>query len=197
MLWQTILVSLLASGAVARPVPGTVGALPQGRTSLPDAEASDPPVLVGVDREHRLACPKEGSVCPFPGGGSTVHVAEFYDENRPPAVGLTRAARVAGRRAVVSDVHHDPWQVDLVARLNQRISGSVVVAIFDSADRDAIHRREAKLVWDLDVNRRRWLGLKTVLDPATFAAGHTYLIRFAQVNGKNERILAEGELRLK
>ena len=87
-----------------------------------------------------------------------------------------------------------PWQVEMVSRFWAASKPvPIIVAVFDTADPESIARKEAKILWDVNMNPGRELGMRFLLAPEDgFEPSHTYLVRVVQAKSKWERILAEG-----
>jgi hypothetical protein len=111
---------------------------------------------------------------------------------------LARGTQVAAKEKLDTPSLDQPWQVEMVARfkaLSERIP--IIVAIFDRADPDSLAQKEAKVVWTVDMNPGRELGMRFLITPEDgFEPSHTYLVRVVQTNSNSERILAEGDFHL-
>jgi hypothetical protein len=155
------------------------------------------PTVFLVSSVNRRNCSTAGTVCVVPGGSNTMIGIEMTPSG-PPLTVLARGTQVAAKEKLDTPSLDQPWQVEMVARfkaLSERIP--IIVAIFDRADPDSLAQKEAKVVWTVDMNPGRELGMRFLITPEDgFEPSHTYLVRVVQTNSNSERILAEGDFHL-
>ncbi len=172
--------------------------------SLP--ESPEIPSVFGVDNTptvfllspaQRRACHSRGAVCVAPGGSATMIGTELAASG-PALTVLARGAQLAAKGHLGSPASEQPWQVEMVARFKAPSEPlPVLVAIFDRDDRAGIARKEAKVLWTINMRPGHELGMRFLLLPEDgFAPSHTYLARVVQVKAKSERVLAEGVFHL-
>lgn len=166
------------------------GALPE-RAPIDEPE---PPRFTSVTPLHLEKCPQPGTVCFF----------------APPDVATVRASVLVGAKharvvpiffRVAPGQEKDPaqpWDVELVARLERRSQpGTIVVVAFDRDDPDALRDREVTWMWQAQLGAFKTFALRLHLDPgeSNFRPGHVYLFRVLQLIGNQEVILAQGNVR--
>jgi hypothetical protein len=165
---------------------------------VPSVEVMDEtPRVFLVSRAQKRECPQLGSVCVSSGGSSTVGGVEV-SQNRPDVTVLARGIQLAGKASAGVAGADQPWQVEMVARFTGRSDrGPIIVAVFDREDQEGIEHREAKALWNVNMNPGRDLGMRFLLTPEEgFEPSHTYLVRVVQVQGVRDRVLAEGTVHL-
>jgi hypothetical protein len=155
------------------------------------------PSVFWVSGANRRSCPIAGSVCVAPGGSTTMLGIEVTPFG-PPLTVLARGTQVAAEGTLDKPSLDQPWQVEMVARFkapSERVP--IIVAIFDRADPDSLAQKEAKIVWTVNMDPGRELGMRFLLTPEDgLEPSHTYLVRIVQTNSNSERILAEGDFHL-
>lgn len=177
---------------------GANGVPPPGPESeeVPGWFDSTPTVFL-LSSAQKGNCRKAGTVCVAPGGSATMGGMAMTPSALPLTV-LARGTQVAGEGYLAKASSDQPWQVEMVSRfwkLSKRLP--VIVAIFDTADPESLARKEAKMLWDVNMNPGRELGMRFLLTPQDgFEPSHTYLLRVVQAKRKWERILAEGVFHL-
>jgi hypothetical protein len=167
-------------------------------TQLPAVEASDnTPTVFLVSGQKRRSCPGIGAVCVAPGGSATMLGSEVTPSG-PPLTVLARGTQVAAKGSLGKASSDQPWQVEMVAKFRALSDHTpVIVAIFDTADPESLAHKEAKILWTVNMNPGRELGMRFLLSPEDgFEPSHTYLLRVVQTKSTSERILAEGVFHL-
>jgi hypothetical protein len=182
---------------VATLVSATSGSLPETGEIPGVFESDTTPTVFLVSPAERRACHSTGTVCVAPGGSTTMAGIELVDSGTPVTV-LARGTQVAAKGQLGTPSGDQPWQVEMVARFRAPSDTTpVIVAIFDRDDPGSIERKEAKVVWTVNMSPGRDLGMHFLLTPEDgFEASHTYLARVVQTKAKSERVLAEGVFHL-
>jgi hypothetical protein len=157
----------------------------------------DTPRVFLVSREQKHECPRLGTVCLSPGGSATMLGVETIPFKMPVTV-LARGAQIAARGGLGPTSDDQPWQVEMVARFAApSSSGPVIVEVFDRDDQESIINNEPKVLWTVNMEPQRDLGMRVLLSPEDeFEPSHTYLVRVAQGDGRTVRVLAEGDVHL-
>lgn len=116
----------------------------------------------------------------------------------PPLTVLARGVQVATEGSPDEPSLDQPWQVEMVARFKAPSTRvPILVVLFDRDDAESLARKEAKLLWTVNMEPGRELGMRFLLTPEDgFEPSHTYLARVVQMNSPSENILAEGDFHL-
>ena len=157
----------------------------------------DTPQVFVVSRTQKRECPELGMVCVAPGGSGTVLGVEVAD-GRGPVTVLARGTQVAARQGLGQAAAEQPWQAELVARFSGRSQNApVLVAIFDRDDQESIIENTPMILWSVNMEPGRELGLRLSLSPEDgFVPSRTYMVRVVQVVDGRVRSLAEGDVHL-
>jgi hypothetical protein len=188
MLTQFVLFMLLGAPSGG---PGHPWALPD-----PNVDETVPRVFTPSQQQHR-ECPETGHACFSPGGSATSEGIELR-AGAPPITVLARGAQLAAVGALHAPAADQPWQVEMVANFARRsTSDPLIVAIMDAEDHEAVAQHLAVTVLDVSMPPGKRLGLRFLLSPEQgFQPSHSYLVRVVQPQGKEQKILAEGEFHL-
>jgi hypothetical protein len=105
---------------------------------------------------------------------------------------------VAAIGTLHSSLPNQPWQIQMVADFKTRSADSpIIVAIIDGESPEAVADHQALVVWDVNMQPGKSLGMRLLLSPEQgFQPSHSYLLQVVQGQGKPEKILAEGEFHL-
>lgn len=178
-----LLMSLLPMGLVS----GVSYAAPGDANTQPGVEVLEP---------SRPGCAIVGSLCVVAGAPTTLAMnpTDTAARTLPPAQ-FVRIGADKNKAAVDDDV---PWTLDVHATLRRpALAGNALFLVYDAEDRAAIAAHEVTGMWQAAVPAGDKLSARLSLSPEDgFHAGHTYLIRVAQIIRGRETVLAEGEVRL-
>jgi hypothetical protein len=158
---------------------------------------NDKPEVFLVSREQKRECPQLGVLCMSSGGSATmlgIEVSEF----RPPVTVLARGTQLAGKGQLGGSGSDRPWQAEMVAPFKVKSdAGPIIVAVFDRDDQESILANEAKVIWTVNMEPGRDLGMRFLMSPDDgFEPSHTYTLRVVQQIGDKVLALAEGDVHL-
>jgi hypothetical protein len=155
------------------------------------------PEVFALSAKQARECPRKTSVC-FSSGGSETSVGTELRAGAAPLTVLERGAQITavGSQDVVAS--KQPWQVEMVANLQSRATAAPIeVDVQDADDPASTANLFARVVWDVDTRPSNHLGMRFALSPDQgFDPSHSYRVRVLQHQGKAEKLLAKGELRL-
>lgn len=171
----------------------------------PEEEVStEPRASAAVAPELAAQAGGPGEIGFFAAGADTVRTppappSEGAKTDEPAPVVLKRGTALAAAavRRGLSD-RSVGWDVEMVGRLKRpTVRGAVLVTVYDASDKEALARREVTSLWSFILPKTAVASVRVRLDEdGGYRAGREYLVRFVQLLGRRESVLAEGRVRL-
>lgn len=185
-----VLLALMQGSRMYVMPPISITATPPTRSqsrsaALPSRDdLADKPEVMNPTAAQRAACPKPGTVCLLPWGRAAA--------NRHVAARIEATPERDGTSA------QPEWEVELIANLKApTTSEPIIVAAFDSQDRESIEHHDAIQIWDVTAPAGRTLAMRfALLGENGFTEARDYLVQIVQLGKAGPRVLAQGDVSL-